>query len=360
MDARRPSSRARHLLASFAVAVVLGACSASPAASPPLASTPPLPSPAPPAAASTAPTAAASAAPTDSPTPAPTATLAAFPQTLTDDEGTAVTIPAEPQKIVSLMPAVTETLYALGVGDRIVGKAQDVLLYPPQASAVPDVEKFDNGAVVVDTEKIVAAKADLVIAGGNYGTPSDTVTKLRGLGIPVLVVYAPNVAGVMSDIALIGKAVGKADAAAAIVAQMQAAFDAVKAAVAAAPSPRVYYEIGDGYAPADQSFMAEMITDAGGTPITTGSATKWDISAEKLLKADPEIVLLADFSKVEDAVKRPGWSTMTAVKNRAVAVIDDTMISRPGPRLFLGLELLAAAIHPELTIPQASPVPAVP
>ena len=357
MDALRPISRARHLVATLGLAVLLGACSAAPAATPTLVPTTPLPSSVPTA----VPSISASVTPTDSPTPAPTASpVAAFPQTLTDDEGTQVTLAAQPARIVSLMPAVTETLFALGVGDKIVGKAQDLTLYPPQASAVPDVEKFDNGAVAVDVEKIVAAKADLVIAGGNYGTPADTVAKLRSLGIPVLVVYAPNVAGVMSDINLLGKAVGKADAATAITTQMQAAFDAVKAAVASAPAPRVYYEIGEGYAPADGSFLAEMITDAGGTPSTTGSTTKWDISAEKLLKADPQIVLLADFSKVADAVKRPGWSTLTAVKNHAVAPIDDTMISRPGPRLFLGLQLLAAAIHPELTIPQESPVPAVP
>ncbi len=356
MDAPRPLARARHLIATLGVAVLLGACSAAPAATTTLAPTTPLPSSAP-----TAPAASATAAPTGSPTPAPTATTAAaFPQTLTDDEGTQVTIAAQPTRIVSLMPAVTETLFALGVGDKIVGKAQDISLYPPQASAVPDVEKFNNGAVSVDVEKIVASKADLVIAGGDYGTPADTVAQLRSLGIPVLVVYAPNVAGVMSDINLIGRAVGEADAATAMATRMQAAFGAVEAAVKSAPAPRVYYEIGEGYAPADNSFLAEMITDAGGTPITTGSTTKWDLSAEKLIKADPQVVLLADFSKVADAVKRPGWSTLTAVKNNAVAPIDDTMISRPGPRLFLGLELLAAAIHPDLAIPQASPIPAVP
>lgn len=359
MDAPRPFHRARHLIASLGVVVALAACSASPAAvqtaSPTLAPASSAPSAAMSAAAS------ASAAPSAAPSTSPSASAAvSFPVTLTDDEGTKVAIPAAPSRIVSLMPAVTETLFALGVGDKVVGKAQDFTLYPPQASAVPDVEKFNNGAVSVDVEKIVAAKADLVIAGGNFGTPSDTVAKLRSLGIPVLVVYAPNVAGVLSDISLIGQAVGKPDTAAAITAQMQSAFDAVEAAVASAPKPRVYYEIGEGYAPADNSFLAEMITDAGGVPITTGSTTKWDISAEKLLKADPQIVLLADFSKPSDAIKRPGWSTMSAVKDNKVAPIDDTLISRPGPRLFLGLQLLAAAIHPELTIPQASPVPPVP
>jgi len=353
VDARLPALRARRTVAALAFAVLVGACSSTPSATP-LPSLTSVPS--------AAPTPVPTTAPTDSPTPAPSANpaAAAFPVTLADDEGTQVTIPAQPTKIVSLMPGVTETLFALGVGGKLVGKAQDIFLYPPQASAVPDFEAFNNGAVAVDVEKIVAAKADLVIAGGNYGTPADTIKKIRDLGIPVLVVYAPNVNGVLSDVNLLGKAVGKAAEAQDISAQMQSAFAAVEAAVRTAPHPKVYYEIGDGYAPADDSFTAEMVTDAGGMPVTTGSTTDWSLSAEKLLKANPDIILLADGSAVADAIKRPGWSTMTAVKNNAVAVIDDTMISRPGPRLFLGLELLATAIHSDVTIPQAAAVPAVP
>jgi iron complex transport system substrate-binding protein len=353
VDARLTSSRARRLLVSLAFAAIVGACSATPATTPlPSSTTPP----------SVPPTAARSIAPTPTSTPSPTATpeAAAFPVSVTDDEGTQVEIATQPTRIVSLMPAVTETLFALGVGHDVVGKAQDIFLYPPQASAVPDFEAFNNGAVNVDVEKIVAAKADLVIAGGDFGTPADTITQLRGLGIPVIVVYAPNVAGVLADNTLIGTAVGKPAEAAAMNAQMQAAFDAVKTVVASGPNPTVYYEIGDGYAPADQSFMAEMITDAGGTPVTSGSTSDWSLPAEKLLMADPDVILLADGTTVADAIKRPGWSTLSAVKNHRVATIDDTTISRPGPRLFLGLELLAAAIHPELSIPQASPIPAVP
>ena len=345
--------RAIPILLIFLVLLLVGACSAAPAATPTLAPVTPVPS--------TAPT----AAPIAPATPLPTA-VAAFPVTLTDDEGTEVVIPAEPQRIVSLTPAITETLFALGVGDRIVGKSEDILLYPPEAGSIPDVEKFDGSAVVVDVEQIVADKADLVIAGGNFGTPPDAVQKLRGLGIPVLVLYAPDVATVYSDIGLQGQAVGKPAEAAAIVEQMQAAFAGVTDAVAGAPRPRVFYEIdatGAFYGPADKSFLAEMIALAGGDPITTGSPDKYDIPAERLLTADPQVILLGDAAygvKPEDVAKRPGWSTMTAVKDGAIRPIDDTTITRPGPRLFSGLQLLAAAIHPDVAVPSASPIPPVP
>ncbi len=306
-------------------------------------------------------TPAQSAAPTPPPTSAP-----AFPAAITDDEGTTVTIPAEPRRIVALTPAATETLFALGVGDRIVGKAEDVLLYPPEAAAVPDVEKFDGSAVTVDIEKIVAAKADLVIAGGNFGTPPDAVQRLRELGLPVVVVYAPSVATVLDDIELLGRAVGRSDEAAAITQRMSDAFSSVETAVAGETRPRVYYEIdatGAYYGPADDSFLAEMISMAGGDPITTGSPDKFDISGERLLQTDPEVILLADAAygvTAADVAGRPGWSTMTAVKAGDIRPIDDSTITRPGPRLFLGLALLASTIHPDAAIPSMAPVPPVP
>ncbi len=344
-------SRSLPIVAGLLLAVLLAACSAAPAASPTLAPTTPLPSAAPVA--------------TAEPTPAPTA-APLFPQTLTDDEGTAVTLPAEPQRIVSLTPAATETLFALGVGDRIVGKAEDIFLYPPEAGSVPDFEKFDGSAIVVDIENIVAAKADLVVAGGNFGTPPDAVQRLRDLGVPVVVVYAPSVEGVFSDIELLGKAVGKPDEGAAMAQRMRDEFAAVADAVAGQPRPRVFYEIdatGAYYGPADQSFLAEMISLAGGEPITTGSPDKYDIAAERLIGADPEVILLADaaYGVTSEAVAaRPGWSTMTAVRNGDIRPIEDTMITRPGPRLVQGLQLLASTIHPNAPIASSSPIPPVP
>ena len=343
--AARPS-RSIPALAGLLLAAILAACSAAPPATPATVPT-------------TAPVVAE--APTIAPTEAP-----AFPVDLTDDEGTAVAIPVEPTRIVTLTPAVTETLFALGAGDRIVGKSEDILLYPPEAGAIPDVEKFDGSAIVVDIEQIVAAKADLVIAGGNYGTPPDAVQKLRDLGIPVVVVYAPDVATVFTDIELIGRAIGTPDEAAAIIERMRTEFAAVADAVAGAPKTRVFYEIdatGAFYGPADESFLAEMITLAGGDPVTTGSPDKYDIPAERLLEANPEVILLGDAAygvTAADVVTRPGWDTMTAVKDGAIRPIEDTMITRPGPRLFLGLQLLASTIHPDLVIPSSSPIPPVP
>jgi iron complex transport system substrate-binding protein len=280
-----------------------------------------------------------------------------FPVSLTDDEGTTVALKAEPRKIVSLTPAETEILFAIGAGDRVVGKVEDVANFPPEAKDIPIVGTFSG----VDVEKIVGAGTDLVIAGGSGGTPKDAIDKIRTLGIPVLVVYAPDVAGVLTDIELTGAAVGRTAEAAALTTAMQAGFDQVAAATAGVKKPRVFYETGDQpsiYGIANDSVYARMIELAGATPITTGSATSWEMPTEKLIAADPELIILGDsaYGVTADAVaKRAGWAGLTAVKTKAIKPIDDILVTRPGPRLVDGLRLLVAAIHPELVLPSLAP-----
>lgn len=342
-----PSRRAASLF--LALLFLVAACSSGGAAATSVA----------PATASTSPAASvlASEGPSASPSPTP-----AFPTTLTDDDGTVVALPAEPRTIVSLAPATTETLFALGVGDRVRGKVQDVFLYPPAAGDVPDLATYNS----VDIEKIVALAPDVVFAGGNSFTAPEAITKLRSLGIAVVVLYAPTIEAVYRDIELTGQAAGRSDQASAMVARMRTEFDDVKAAVAGLPTPRVFYELdatGAIYGPADDSFLAQMIEWAGGIPITTGSTEKYDISVERLIQEDPEVILLADapYGVTPDQVAaRPGWKVMTAVKTNAIRPIDDQTVSRPGPRLFLGLGLLARTIHPDAAIPSGQPLDPVP
>ena len=285
-------------------------------------------------------------------TPSAAASAVTFPLTLTDDEGTDVELTAEPEKIVSLTPAATETLFALGVGDRIVGKVEDLSLYPPEAAPIPDVAKFGE----VDVEQIVSLETDLVIAGGNSFNPPDKIAQLRSLGVPVLVVYAPDVETVYSDLELIGAAVGRSAEARDLTASMRAGFDQVGAGTSTLPKPRVFYELDASqkiYTAADDSFLAKMIEVAGGEPITTGSTTNFEIPLETLVTADPEVILLGDAAygvTAEAVAERPGWGVMTAVKDGAIRPVDDVIITRPGPRLVDGLRALALAIHPDAAV----------
>lgn len=282
----------------------------------------------------------------------PSASSIAYPLTLTDDEGTKVTLQAPPRKIVSLTPATTEILFAIGLGPKVVGRteADD---YPAEAAKVATVATF----TAVDVEKIVGLGADLVIAGGNGFNPPDSIAKLRSLGIPVLVVYAKDVQGVLDDIRLVGQAAGASPAASDLAASMAAQFDAIRAATAGLERPLVFYEIDASskiYTAADDSFLAEMITIAGGQPLTTGSTTNYEISLEKLVSANPAIILLGDAAygvMPGQVAARAGWGTIAAVISGSIYPLDDIVITRPGPRLVQGLVDLVRAIHPELGIP---------
>ena len=352
MDARSRAThrRRRHsfpALLLVLLATVLAACS-TPAASPSvtaaaLATATPVPSVATPE---------PTAAPTPEPTPAPT-----FPLTLTDDEGTEVEIAAEPSKIVSLTPAATEMLFALGVGDRVVGKVEDFTPYPPEATDVPLVAKFGS----VDVEKIVGLGTDLVVAGGSNFNPPEAIAKLRELGVPVLVLFAPDVATALDDMTLIGSAVGRDEEAAELTSSIQASFDQVADATADLPRPRVYYELdatNGFFGPAPDYFGTEMIEVAGGDPLTTGTDGVYQLEEEQILAFDPEVILLGDAAygvTPEDVAARPGWGTLAAVTNGDIRPIDDVIVTRPGPRLADGIRTLATAIHPDIVLPSAAP-----
>ena len=333
-----PRSRRRGVALCLALSVLLAACS-TPAASP--SSAPPI-TPAPP--------------PTTEPSPSP---AAAFPVTLTDNEGTTVELSAEPQVLVSLTPANTEILFELGAGDRVVA-TDDGTDYPDAAVALPDVATFSS----VDVEQVVNLEPDLVLAGGLGFTPADAITQLRSLDIPVLVLYAPTVEGVYKDIELIGTATGTSEAAVALTSSMRAEIDAISDAVAASGTPpRVFYEIGYDattgaiFAPAADSFVAEMVTLAGGDTITTGDPDTYEIALEKLIEQDPEVIVLGvnPFYEPtpEEVAARPGWKAMTAVANDDIRTVRDTEITRPAPRLPLGLRNLATTIRPDVTLPAA-------
>ena len=280
----------------------------------------------------------------------PAATEApAFPVTVTDDEGTEVTIAAAPQRIVSLTPATTETLFALGAGPRVVGKVEDIANFPPEAASIPVMATFSG----VDVEAIVDSGPDLVVSGGVGFTQGDAVEQLRRADIPVIVSYPTTLQEGFGSIKLIGRAIGAADEAAELADDIDARMDDLAViASSAATRPRVFYEIDvtNGiFTPPAESIYGEMFGLAGATPIS-GDAN-YSISLEELVAADPEVILLGDgaYGQSAETVKaRPGWGGMTAVKAGRIVPVDDIVITRPGPRIVEGLRALIVAIHPDL------------
>ena len=291
-------------------------------------------------------TIAASVSPSAAPSVPP-----AYPVTLSDDAGRAVTLEAEPERIVSLAPSNTEIVCALDACDLIVG-VTDSDDYPPEVADVARVVTMAQ----VDVEAVVAAEPDLVLAAGNELTPTPVIEQLTEVGLSVMTLYPESLDEIYADIELVGRALDREDAARTLVEGMESRVEAIQTAVADLERPRTFYEVGvfEGaiYTAGDGSFLASLIETAGGEPIT-GDALSTSIQLEDLVAADPELILLGDASydpsiSAESVAARPGWETMTAVADgRVVPVAEDIVITRPGPRIVDGLEALARAIHPD-------------
>ncbi|MEP7040910.1 MAG: ABC transporter substrate-binding protein [Chloroflexota bacterium] len=274
-----------------------------------------------------------------------------YPLTLSDDAGRQVTISSAPTRIVSLAPSNTEIACALDACDDLVG-VTDFDDYPAEVADVTDVV---IGAVV-DVEKVVAADPQLILAAGNELTPTTVIDQLTDLGYPVLALYPHDLEGVYNDISLVGGAIDARGAAEELVTSLQARAEAVATAVAGADQPRTFYEVGvfEGsiYTAGKDSFLASLLSLAGGEPIV-GDAASTAIQLEDLISADPELILLGDASydptiTVESIAARSGWADMSAVRDgHIVVVLEDLVITRPGPRIVDGLEALARSIHPE-------------
>ena len=282
----------------------------------------------------------ASAAPT-------AAATAAFPVTVKDFQDRAVTIPKRPERIVSIGPSITEFLFALGAGPRVVG-ADDFSDEPAAAKTLDKV-----GGIKVNFEKVVALKPDLVLS---VKFSDGTIEKLASAGLLVMVVDPQSTNDVARTATLIGRTVG-ADGEA-MARDIQKKIDDVRAKTATATAkPRVYHEIDASdptkiFTVGPGSYIDDLIAIAGGVNIAAKAATAYpQLSAEEVLRADPEVIVLAaaDYSaKPEEVSARAGWSAITAVRNKRFGTIAPNLINRPGPRVGEAAEAYARIVHPEL------------
>lgn len=279
-------------------------------------------------------------------TPAPVQPSTGFPRTLTDARGKTITLQAVPQRIVSLIPSDTEVLYALGAGDRIVAvtTADD---YPPEVKQKPTI----GNVLTSDIEQILAHKPDLVVAMGSLN--QKPIDALEALHVPVLVVDPKNLTDTYASIRLLGQAVGAEAKAEQIVVDMQARLAAVQATVAQATHrPRILMLYGTDpiYTTGPDSFINDLITQAGGQNIVEKPIAINIISPEEVALKRPEVILCSK-SLTAKVRAMPGWAqSVPAVRNNRLYTDEpeDGTLVRPAPRLVRGVEALARYLHPEL------------
>ncbi len=267
--------------------------------------------------------------------------------TTRDMLGRDVALAAPPKRIVSLVPSVTEILYALNAESLLVG-VTDFCDFPPEARRQPKV----GGMVAPSLEAIVALRPDLVIAT-NEGTREDTFTQLSRVGVPVYLVAAHHVADATSLIRRLGELTGREGAAGQLVARLEQRIEAVKKAVLTRGRPRVLYVLWPEplIVPGRDAIVTELIGLAGGRSLTADDADAWPrYSLEAAVAKSPEVILLANHGAGTGAVSMEKWqrlASLPAVKAGRLISVNGDLMHRYGPRLVDGLEQLARAIHPE-------------
>lgn len=257
-----------------------------------------------------------------------------------------ITLDKEPMTIVSVAPSVTETIFALGASDKLVGRT-DYCDYPLEASSIESVGSLMD----VNIEKIVEINPDIVIASTHF--KAETLEKLTDLDINVAVIIAEeSFDRVYSNIETIGKIVNRNDESSVIIDEMKEKVDYVKESVKDVDKLSVYYIIGYGeygdFTATGETFISEMLEIAGGENIAK-DATGWKYSLEKLVEKDPEIVICESDESTFNGVKEAnGYKDLTAVKNGKLFSVDKNLVSRMGPRLAEGLLEISKLIHPEI------------
>lgn len=267
---------------------------------------------------------------------------AAFPITVTDDAGREVTIAAKPERIVSLAPANTEIVAELGALDRLVG-VTTYCDYPPE---VADIEKVGD-FVGPNLEAIAALDPDLVLV--TTGVQAEVIQQLEALGASVVAVDPQTLDALYTSIGTVGDAIGEREAADALVESMRIQVEDIAERVESAPvtcfleiAQDPLFTVGSG------TLLNDLIEHAGGENVVTEEGYV-AYSVEQLMAADPDVYLatLGSMSSPSDITGRPGYADLSAVVNGRVYLLDDNLVSRPGPRVVEGIRQIAEALHPE-------------
>ena len=272
------------------------------------------------------------------------------PGTYTDDMGRAISIEKSPERIVSHVPSITEILFALGLGDRIVG-VSDFCDYPEEAKSKQSVGNYFNPSI----ERIVALNPDLVLTDGH----SEGVKQLDSLGIALLVIDPKDFDGIFRDIELIGQATGTEARAKKLADQMKADIARITNRVKGAQKVKAFYvidatDLNNPWTAGPGSFIDSLINMAGGENVAWEAVAPWvQFSIEQLVNADPEVIILpakhgTAFTTPEELQGHPAWRQITAVKQDRIHTIDSDLVDRYGPRIVQGLEEIAKILHPEL------------
>jgi iron complex transport system substrate-binding protein len=271
--------------------------------------------------------------------------------TVTDEIGREVNVKRSPQRIVSLAPGITETLYALNLDDKIVG-VTTFCDWPAAARKKPQIGGFTNPSI----EKIVSLKPDLIIATAD-GNRKETIQQLERIGLAVYVTNPADTDGILKSILHIGEITNREKDAGKLAGKLQKRLNNITAQINHKNKPRVFFQIGlEPVITAGRgTLINEVIERAGGVNVAGRDTARYPrYSAEGIMGASPDIILFAPMAgDKEFAAGKRFWQEfrgIPAVKNDKIYPIDTDLISRASPRIVDAIETMALIFHPDIKI----------
>lgn len=283
-------------------------------------------------------------------TPASARTTEQPTRTVVDETGRVVRVPARIERIITLVPSLTEIVYALGLEDRLVGVTNQCD-YPP---AVQQKQRVGD-VINPNLEMIVELKPDVVL-GSKVDNLSKTVEAIEHLGVPLYGLYPTTVQGVFDSIRHIAELAGVAERGRALAGRLQAQLRELQTRLeqTSTAKPRLLFVVwaeplivvGGG------TFLSDALTQAGGVSVSAGLRGNWPrLSLEEVVELDPDFLVLPRShglnTRMANLNQREPWNHLRAVRQNRVIWID-AAIERPGPRIVAVIEQLAQALHPQL------------
>lgn len=286
------------------------------------------------------------------PSPSPTEEPEFIPQEFTDSLDREIVIETPPLRIISLAPSVSESLFAIGAGDLVVGRTE-FCDFPAEVELLPTIGGFSIKSISI--EAILDLEPDLVIGGSTI--QAEIIAVLETAGINAFVIQPESVEDILDSLELLGAVTNRQEGANVLLMDMQSRIDAVSEIVSTIPEEErltVFYEVWHEplMTTTLQTFIGELIQLAGGTNIFADIEEAYpSVSAEQILEANPDVILgpsnHGDQLTVEAISSREGWQDLSSVQNEAIYLIDGNIISRSGPRIVDALEMIASALYPE-------------
>jgi len=267
---------------------------------------------------------------------------------VSDETGRSVRIPQPVRRIVSLAPSLTETIYALGLEDRLVGDTE-YCDYPPDAKKKTKV----GGGIDPSLEVIASLHPDLVLVTKSFNR-LETTQSLDRLGISSYATDPHTVADIMSSVKTLADVLGVLEAGASVAEAMQRRLDDLEQRLSGLPPKRVLFVVWTQplISTGKNTFLADALRHAGAVSIVDSSQDWPQVNLEEVARLQPDFLVFAE-AHSGDASREmarlatlPGWKILAAVHNHRYAVVSDA-VNRPAPRIVSAIEELARQLHPK-------------